>query len=72
MHERVHVEVTKGDFAASRLSAEGYIGVGEDGSGVVKEIIQEVVLEVNAGEGFAVMMLYSEGLSVITLRTEKV
>ena len=71
MHERVHVEVTKGDFAASRLSTKGGIGVGEDGSGVVKEVIQEVVLEVNAGEGFTVMMLYSERLSVITLRTEK-
>ena len=71
MHERVHVEVTKGDFAASWLSMKGGIGVGEDGLGVVKEVIQEVVLEVNAGEGFTVMMLYSERLSVITLRTEK-
>ncbi len=69
MHERVHVEVTKGDPRTNRLPAEGHIGIGEDGSGVVKEVIQEVVLEVNAGERLAVMMLYCERLSVVAMWT---
>ena len=69
MYKSIHVEITKGNFGTGTLPAQRRIWVCKHNPGVFKDIVQQVVLQVGAGEGFAILMLYSEGLPVVSLRS---
>ena len=58
MVERVHVELPEADF----LIFTGSL-VREDGLGVLEYVVEEVVLDVLAGEGLGVVALDGEGLA---------
>lgn len=67
MDEGVHVEVAEGDSCTGRIAAYSGVWVGEDCVLVRKDMVEHVILEVDAGEWLAVHAFDGERLPVVGL-----
>ena len=65
MEEGVHVEVAEGDSCTGLIAANGGVWVSEDPLFIVEDGFEEVVLEVDTGEMFAVLTFDGEVLPMI-------
>jgi hypothetical protein len=67
VEDGAEIEISEGELRRRGLAGDGRVGVGEDLVGVREYVVEEIILEVLAGEGVAVGILEGDDLFLLLL-----